>query len=87
MAAKQWFSLKSSNRATVVYLMSADSIDEVRLYADRIGGKSIVTRLTWWQLHDLVGGVIPAGSNPHSLASGNFMLLRLDKPDIVLWPI
>lgn len=87
MAQKQWFSVKSSENAQVVYLVAADSELAADVVGRAIGGKPIIKRLSWQELHDISGGIIPAGSNPHALASGNFMLLRLDKPDVVLWPL
>lgn len=87
MAAKQWFSIRTNEKSLVVYVVSADCQEACEVVARGLSGNPIIKRLTWQQLHDVTGGIIPAGSNPHALASGNFMLLRLDKPDVVLWPL
>lgn len=87
MAAKSWFTIRSSKDALIVYLVSADDVSVVNSVAVGINGNPIVERLSWQDLHELTGCVIPVGSNTKDLASGNFMLTKVRKPDIVLWPL
>lgn len=87
MAAKSWFSIRTNESSIVVYLVSADDISVVNSVAVGISGNPVVKALTWQELHELTGCNIPAGQNTISMANGNFMITKVRKPDIVLWPL
>lgn len=87
MAAKGWFSVRTTEKSLVCYLVSADNETDVRNIANSLSGKPTIKQLTWHGLKELTGCIIPIGQQPQSLAHGNFMIRKMAKPDIVLWPL
>jgi len=87
MTTKAWFLVRSTENTQIDYLVSADNLIAVQSRIVGLGSSPIIQQLNWQELHELTGCVIPAGQQSMSFAHGNFMLLKKNGNDIVLWPV
>lgn len=76
---RSWYLMRTSEDATVVYLVPARSLeDAVQQFGILAQGKE-VKAITWAELEELVGVIIPATSVPSEQAVGSVTLLHKNK--------
>ena len=81
---RYWFLIEHKDDRKDINLVPAVDIDEVVERCEGIIGKAKLIRLTWNELKELTGCIIPSICNPKNYASGGIMFHQGDHL-ITIW--
>ncbi len=62
MKSNQWFVFKRNLSSTRLHFVTGGTLEEVIEYACSVYDEPIVLKLIWWMMYDLLGVIIPEGT-------------------------